>query len=75
MSPSFVTKTMPLFFLIWKNVGRDWLIASLYAMVVSSLFIDLKKRVQQVDPDAFIIVYDANEVLGKGFGAYQPGSV
>ena len=33
------------------------------------------KRVQQVDPDAFIIVYDANEVLGKGFGAYQPGSV
>ena len=37
--------------------------------------IDLKKRVQQVDPDAFIIVYDANEVLGKGFGAYQPGSV
>ena len=56
-------------------MGRDWLIASLYAMVVSSLFIDLKKRVQQVDPDAFIIVYDANEVLGKGFGAYQPGSV
>ena len=37
--------------------------------------IDLKKRVQQVDPDAFIIVYDVNEVLGKGFGAYQPGSV
>lgn len=37
--------------------------------------IDLKKRVQQVDPDAFIIVYDANEVLGKGFGVYQPGSV
>ena len=37
--------------------------------------IDLKKRVQQVDPDAFIIVYDANEVLGKGFGAYQPSSV
>ena len=37
--------------------------------------IDLKKRVQQVAPDAFIIVYDANEVLGKGFDAYQPGSV
>lgn len=37
--------------------------------------IELKKRVQQVDPDAFIIVYDVNEVLGKGFGAYQPGSV
>lgn len=37
--------------------------------------IELKKRVQQVDPDAFIIVYDVNEVLGKGFGAYQPGGV
>lgn len=37
--------------------------------------IELKKRVQQVDPDAFIIVYDVNEVLGKGFSAYQPGGV
>lgn len=37
--------------------------------------VDLKKRVQQIAPDAFIIVYDAHEVLGKGFGAYRPGSV
>ena len=37
--------------------------------------IELKKRVQLVDPDAFIIVYDVNEVLGKGFSAYQPGGV
>ena len=37
--------------------------------------IELKKRVQQVDPDAFIIVYDVNEVLGKGFSAYQPGGL
>lgn len=32
---------LPLFFLIWKKVGRDWLIASLYAMLASSVFIDL----------------------------------
>ena len=37
--------------------------------------IQLKKRVQQVDPDAFIIVYDANEVLGKGFGSYEAGGL
>ena len=37
--------------------------------------IDLKKWVQQVAPDAFIIVYDANEVLGKGFGSYEAGGL
>lgn len=37
--------------------------------------IDLKKRVRQAAPDAFIIVYDANEVLGKSFSAYQSGGV
>ena len=37
--------------------------------------IDLKKRARQAAPDAFIIVYDANEVLGKSFSAYQPGGV
>lgn len=28
----------------------------------------LKTKVKQVDPDAFVIVTDANEILGKGFG-------
>lgn len=35
---------LPLFFLVWKKVGRDWLVASLYATAVSSLFIDLLPR-------------------------------
>ena len=28
----------------------------------------LKARVKQVEPDAFVIITDANEILGKGFG-------
>ena len=27
----------------------------------------LKYRVQQADPEAFVIVTDTNEILGKGF--------
>jgi uncharacterized membrane-anchored protein YitT (DUF2179 family) len=30
--------------------------------------ISLKREVQEIDPDAFIIVCDAYEVLGEGFG-------
>ena len=44
---------LPLFFLIWKKTGRDWLIGSLYATAVSSLFIDLLPRLvsfQALDP-------------------------
>ncbi len=36
----------------------------------------IKKTVTTVDPDkAFMIVCDAREVLGEGFGAYTPGSL
>ena len=34
-------------------------------------FIPIKKLVQSIDPDAFVIVCDAHEVLGEGFGEYQ----
>ena len=34
--------------------------------------IPVKKLVQQIDPDAFIIVCDTHEILGEGFGTYDP---
>ncbi len=40
-----------------------------------SQIIPVKKLVQAVDPHAFIIVCDAHEILGEGFGVYTPGSL
>jgi Uncharacterized conserved protein len=60
---------LPLFFLIWKSVGRDWFIASLYAMVVSSLFIDLLDKTvtfQAIEP-VLACVYGA-VLVGAGCG-------
>ena len=37
-----------------------------------SYIIPVKKLVQQIDPDAFIIVCDTHEILGEGFGSYDP---
>ena len=34
--------------------------------------IPVKKLVQAVDPNAFVIVCDAHEMLGEGFGTYDP---
>lgn len=34
--------------------------------------IPVKKLVQRIDPDAFIIVCDTHEILGEGFGTYDP---
>lgn len=35
----------------------------------------IKAAVTAIDPNAFIIVCDAHEVLGEGFGAYTPDSL
>ena len=32
----------------------------------------LKRYIKELDPDAFFIVCDASEVLGEGFGEYDP---
>ncbi len=40
-----------------------------------SYVIPLKKLVQRIDPDAFVIVCDAHEILGEGFGVYEPGGL
>ena len=33
--------------------------------------VDLKRRVYQLDPEAFLIVCDARDVLGNGFSPYR----
>ena len=33
--------------------------------------VDLKRRVYELDPKAFLIVCDARDVLGNGFSAYR----
>lgn len=35
----------------------------------------VKSAVTEIDPGAFIIVCDAHEILGEGFGAYTPDSL
>ena len=37
--------------------------------------VSIKSIVKQADPDAFIIVCDAYEILGEGFGVYAPGGL
>lgn len=37
-----------------------------------SYVIPVKKLVQKIDPDAFVIVCDTHEILGEGFGTYDP---
>ena len=32
----------------------------------------LRAHIKELDPDAFFIVCDASEVLGEGFGEYDP---
>ena len=35
----------------------------------------VKRLVREIDPDAFIIVCEAHEILGEGFGEYIPGGL
>lgn len=37
--------------------------------------VSLKRMVQALDPNAFLIVCEAHEVLGEGFGEYSPDSL
>ncbi len=37
-----------------------------------SYVIPVKKLVQSIDPHAFVIVCDTHEILGEGFGTYDP---
>ena len=33
--------------------------------------VPIKRMLREIDPKAFVIVYDAHEILGEGFGDYQ----
>ncbi len=37
--------------------------------------VPVKRMIRDVDPDAFVIVCDAHEILGEGFGTYTPGGL
>ena len=37
--------------------------------------VDLKERIFELDPKAFIIVCDAHEVTGNGFKTYQKNDI
>ena len=37
--------------------------------------VTVKRLVREKDKDAFMIVYDAHEILGEGFGVYTPGGL
>ena len=37
--------------------------------------VTVKRLVREMDKDAFMIVYDAHEILGEGFGVYTPGGL
>ncbi len=43
----------------------------IFSVVKKQQITDLKRLVVEVDPDAFIVVQDAHQVLGEGFGRYS----
>lgn len=45
----------------------------LCAIDPSQLF-SLKKTIYRIDPEAFVIISDAKEILGHGFKAFRPGT-
>lgn len=43
----------------------------IYAVVHRRQFVMIKKVIKTIDPEAFITVSDAKEVLGEGFGELE----
>ena len=43
----------------------------LYCVVSKKEIVQLKDIVEQIDPNAFVIVSDAREVLGEGFREFR----
>ena len=50
--------------------GRDRPL--LFCAVRKKEMVAVKRFVKELDPDAFFILCDASEVLGEGFGEYNP---
>ncbi len=44
----------------------------LFCAIRKKEIVSVKRYIKELDPDAFFIVCDASEVLGEGFGEYNP---
>ena len=44
-------------------------------MVKKQQIAELKRMVVEIDPNAFIVVQEAHQVLGEGFGRYSKESL
>ena len=44
----------------------------LFCAIRKKEVVSIKRYIKELDPDAFFIVCDASEVLGEGFGEYDP---
>lgn len=44
----------------------------LFCAVRKKEMVPIKRYIKEIDPDAFFILCDASEVLGEGFGEYNP---
>ncbi|MDY3919705.1 MAG: YitT family protein [Candidatus Limivivens sp.] len=53
----------------YKNEKRDVLMCACYSRQV----VTVKRIIQELDPEAFIIVLNSNEVLGQGFKTFDGG--
>ena len=47
----------------------------IFSVVKKQQIAELKRAVAQIDPNAFIVVQDAHQVLGEGFGRYSKDSL
>lgn len=47
----------------------------IFTVVKKQQIAELKRLVVQIDPDAFIVVQEAHQVLGEGFGRYSKDSL
>ena len=47
----------------------------LFSVVKKQQIAELKRSVVEIDPNAFIVVQDAHQVLGEGFGRYSKDSL
>ena len=43
----------------------------IFTVVRKQQLADLKRLVVEIDPDAFIVVQEAHQVLGEGFARYS----
>lgn len=55
----------------WSKDAKDVIMVAIRQKDI----VRLKASIQEIDPDAFLIVCQAHEVLGKGFGTYSATDV